>query len=48
MDDLEKFDYTSFSEKEDFYSYLNMEDSIDADYVHAKRVPQNSEIKNLG
>ena len=24
-------------EKEDFYSHLNMEDIIDADYAHAKR-----------
>ena len=28
MDDLEKFNETSVSKKEDFYSHLNMEDII--------------------
>ena len=36
------------SEKEDFYSHLNMENVIDADYAHAKRVCKDFEIKNLG
>ena len=48
MDDWEKFDETSLPEKEDFYSHLNMEDITDADYVHAKRVCKEFEIKNLG
>ena len=26
------------AEKEDFYSHLNMEDTTDASYTHAKRV----------
>ena len=30
------------------YSHLNMEDITDADYVHAKRVCKDFEIKNLG
>ena len=47
MDDWEKFNETSFIEKEDFYSCLNMEDIIDADYKHAKRVFKNFEIKGL-
>ena len=38
MDDWEKFNETSFSEKENVYSHLNMEDITDADYIHAKRV----------
>ena len=48
MDDWEKFNEISLSEKEDFYSHLNMEDITDADYAHAKRVFKDSEIKNLG
>ena len=36
------------SEKEDFYSHLYMENVIDADYAHAKRVCKDFEIKNLG
>ena len=35
-------------EKEEFYSNLNMEDITDADYMHAKRVCKDFEIKNLG
>ena len=30
------------------YSQLNMEDITDADYLHAKRVCKDFEIKNLG
>ena len=41
---LGKIQWTSLAEKEDFYSYLNMEDNADTDYVHAKRV--NKKIKN--
>ena len=48
MSDWEKFNGTSLPEKEDFYSHLNMEDITDADYVHAKRVCKDIEIKNLG
>ena len=36
MDDWEKFNGASLPDKEDLYSYLNMEDIIDADYEHAK------------
>ena len=45
MDDWEKLDETSLPRKEDFYSYLNMEDITDVDYAHAKRVCKNFEIK---
>ena len=31
-----------------FYSHLNTEDITDADYLHAKRVSKDFEIKNLG
>ena len=45
INDWEKFNETSLPEKEDFYSHLNMEDIIDADYAQAKRVPKDFEIK---
>ena len=48
MGDWEKFNEISLPEKEDFYSHLNMEDIIDADYAHAKRVCKDFEIKKLG
>ena len=36
MDDWEKFSGASLPDEEDLYSYLNMEDIIDADYGHAE------------
>ena len=48
MDGWEKFNEAMLPEKEDFYSHLNMEDIIDADYAHAKRVCKDFEIKKLG
>ena len=47
MDNWGKFGET-LPEKEDFYSNLNMEDITDVDYVHAKRVCKDFEIKSLG
>ena len=47
IDDCEKFNGTLLSEREEFFSHLNMEDITDADYVHAKRVCKDFEIKNL-
>ena len=44
MDDFEKF----LSEKEDFYRHLKVEDITGANYVHAKRMFKDFEIKNLG
>ena len=41
----EKFSETSLPEKEE--CNLNMEDITDADYIHAKRVCKDFEIKNL-
>ena len=48
MDDWAKFNETLLTEKEEFYSHLNMEDITGADFAHAKRVCKNFEIKNLG
>ena len=48
MDDWENLNETTLPEKEDFYIQLNMEDITDADYVHAKIVCKDCEIKNLG
>ena len=35
-------------EKKDFYSHVNVEDVTDVDYMHAKRVCQDFEMKRLG
>ena len=48
IDDWEKFNNTSLNEKEDFYYHLNMEDITDADYMQAKRICKDFELKNLG
>ena len=48
IEDWEKFNATSLTEKEDFYSYLNIEDFTDANYAHAKRVCKDLGIKHLG
>ena len=42
-----KFNEASLSEKEDFYSHLNMEDITNADYSHAKRVCKHFEKKKF-
>ena len=47
MNDWEKFSETSLPEKEDFYSYLIMEDITDAEYAHAKRVYKDLKIKKI-
>ena len=38
MNDWKNYSNTPLPEKEDFYSDLNVEDIIDADYTHAKRI----------
>ena len=48
MYDWEKFNETSLPEKENFYSDLNMEDIIDADNAHAKRVYNELKLRNIG
>ena len=46
MDDWEKFIVSLLSEKQDFYSHLNLENITDADYTQRKRVCKDFEIKN--
>ena len=48
MDEWEKFKETALPEKEEFFCNLNMEDITDVDYMHAKRVCKDFEIKNVG
>ena len=38
----------SLPEKEDIHSHLNMEEIIDADYAHGKRVCKDFETKKIG
>ena len=47
INDWEKFNETTLSKKEEFYSSLSMEDITDEYYVHEKRVCKDFEIKNL-
>ena len=48
MDSWEKFGEITLPRKESFYSNSNLEDISDEDYVHAQKVWQVFEIKNLG
>ena len=48
MDSWERFNETSLSDKEAFYSNLNMEDITDLDYKHAKIIFKNLINKHLG
>ena len=48
MDSWERFDETSFSEKEAFYGILNRENITNVDHSHAKRVFKEFNNKNLG
>ena len=48
MDDWEKFLPITLCEKDKFNCNLHMEDITDANYIHAKRVCKDFEIKNLG
>ena len=45
MDQWKKFNETKLPEKEQFYSNLNLENITDADYMHAKRICKDFEIK---
>ena len=47
MDEWEKFNETSLPEKVEFSINLNMEDNTDSDYMHAKRVYKDFEIKKI-
>ena len=51
MDNWEKLNLKkkkTLSKKEDFYSHLNIEDITDADYMRAKGVSNDFEVKHLG
>ena len=48
MDNWEKFNETSFPNKESFYSNLNMENIEDIDYRHGNNVFKRFKLKNLG
>ena len=48
MDSWERFDKASLSDKEAFYSELNLEDITDKDYEHPQKVWSIFRIKNLG
>ena len=48
MDSWERFHETSLSDKEAFYSHLNMKGTKDVDYRHVKRIFKEFHIKNLG
>ena len=48
MDEWKKFNETTLSKKEEFYSKLNMEDITNVDYKHAKRIYKEFEMKHLG
>ena len=48
MDSWERFNETSLPPKKSFYSELNLEDISDKDYLHAQKVWDVFEIKNLG
>ena len=48
MDNWERFNETAFPDKEAFYSNINIEDIVDADYRHANNVFKELGLKNLG
>ena len=48
MDSWERFDETSFLDKEAFYSSLNMENITIVDHRHTKRVFKSLDNENLG
>ena len=48
MDSRVKFDETTLPAKEVFYSKLNLENISDEDYLHAQKVWEVSEIRDLG
>ena len=48
MDSWERFNETKLPDKKSFYSELNLEDISDKDYLHAQKVWDVFEIKNLG
>ena len=47
MDEWKTFNEALLHKKEEFSSNLNMDDITDANYIHAKNVCKDSEIKKL-
>ena len=47
IDDWKKFDEKSLPEKEDFYSFLNMEHFAVTDQAQAKGICKDTEMRNL-
>ena len=45
MDSWERFDETKLPNKKAFYSELNLDDIIDEDYIHAKKVFEELKTK---
>ena len=48
MESWERFNEASLPLKKSFYSELNLEDISDKDYLHAQKVWDAFEIRNLG
>ena len=48
MDSWERFNGTSLPPKESFYNNLNLEEISSKDYLHAQKVWDTFEIRNLG
>ena len=48
MDSWERFNETSLSNKEPFYSNVNMEGITEVDYRHVKKVFKSLNNENLG
>ena len=46
--DVYPYHYIDDSEKEDFYSQLNIQGITNEDYAHVKRTCKDFEIRNLG
>ena len=48
MDSWKRFDEISLANRKYYYSCLNMEDTTDIDYRHAKKIFKELEMNNLG
>ena len=48
MNERERFKEIALPKREKLYNRLNIEDITEVDYVHAKKVYKDFEIKNLG
>ena len=48
MDSWERFDKTSLTDKEDFYTHSNIEKITNPIYKHAKKIGKKFKMKILG